>query len=152
MNHFIGIFYGNFITTGHYGIYGPLAMGELASILEYSVNVRRLVDCSSQTPTSRLGLYAKTLDSPASLRIYGDLDIQNTPDFLKFVSENFQCKILHPFDKNNFRFDKFWPNAIQMSSFLTSQVSTHVLRADGSVDEVYHTEDQRFYIFHFGPL
>ncbi|KAF1807321.1 hypothetical protein FB192DRAFT_1432570 [Mucor lusitanicus] len=151
MNHFTGIFYGNFVTDRHYGIYGPLAVGGLASIPEYSVDVRRLANCSARTPTERLGLYAKTLQSPATLRIYGDLDTGNNPGFLQFISENFNCKVLNQFDVYNFKFDDLWPSAIQMSSFLASQVATHALRADGSVDEVYHTEDQRFYIFHFGP-
>lgn len=151
MNHFTGIFYSNFITERHYGIYGPLAVGGLASIPEYSVDVRRLANCSSPTPTDRLGLYAKTLGSPATLRIYGDLDTGNNPGFLQFISENFKCKVLNQFDAYNFKFDEIWPSAIQMSSFLASQVSTHVLKTDGSVDKVYHTEDQRFYIFHFGP-
>ncbi|GAN08260.1 hypothetical protein MAM1_0196c07767 [Mucor ambiguus] len=151
MNHFTGIFYGNFATKRHYGIYGPLAVGGLASIPEYSLDVRRLANCSATTPTERLGLYAKALLSPASLRIYGDLDTGNTPGFLQLINENFQCKVLNTFGASNFQFDDLWPSAIQMSSFLASQVATHALRADGSVDEVFSTKDQRFYIFQFGP-
>lgn len=151
MNHFTGIFYGNFVTERHYGIYGPLAVGGTASIPEYSVDVRRLANCSSSDPIERLGLYAKTLASPASLRIYGDLNTGNIPGFLELISENRQCKVSHQLDPNNFKFAEIWPSAIRMSSFLASQVATHVLRTDGSVDEVYHTEDQRFHIFHFGP-
>lgn len=151
MNHFTGIFYGDFVTTDYYGIYGPLAVGGAATIPQYSIDVRRLADCSSSDPTSRLGLYANTLTSPASIRIYGDLDTLNNPLFTSLISENFKCKQLNQFDSSNFGFDYIWPRAIQMSSFLATQVPTHLLKTDGSVDEVYHTEDQRFYVFQFGP-
>ncbi|KAL7321127.1 hypothetical protein PS15m_000938 [Mucor circinelloides] len=151
MNHFTGIFYGDFVTTDYYGIYGPLAVGGVATIPQYSIDVRRLADCSSSDPTSRLGLYANTLTSPASIRIYGDLDTLNNPLFTSLISENFKCKQLNQFDSSNFGFDYIWPRAIQMSSFLATQVPTHLLKTDGSVDEVYHTEDQRFYVFQFGP-
>ncbi|CEP16950.1 hypothetical protein [Parasitella parasitica] len=151
MNHFTGIFYNDFVTNRGHAIFGPLAVGGKATIPSYSVDTRRLANCSSTDLVKRLGLYAKSLSSPATLHISGDIDVGTTPRFNTLVNENPKCKTLTSFDTKAFKFNEIWPSAIEMSTFLASQAPTHVLTSDGTVKLVHETQDQRFYIFQFGP-
>ncbi|KAI8645361.1 hypothetical protein BD408DRAFT_480629 [Parasitella parasitica] len=115
------------------------------------VDTQKLANCSSTDLVERLGLYAKSLASPASLRITGDIDVRTVPQFNTLVNENPKCKTLTSFDTKSLNFDDIWPSAIEMSAFLASQIPTHVLTNDGTVKEIYKTQDERFYIFQIGP-
>lgn len=149
MNHFNGLFFGDFITTGSKGIYGPLAVGGTASIPLYSIDKNIYTDCNSTFELERLGFSANFLTSPAALYVAGDVITGNQPDYEFIVFGDPECSIKNE-STAPFQFDALFSKASYISQYFAGLPPTHRLVGD-TLEEVLTPNDPQFYVLHFGP-